>query len=124
MRTIVAPTIMLPCGKLYLQFIFHVAKLIDTLERRRPLMRSVCADGASCKPSPFLATIVVQRTAMKMLQRIIGLTVALLLPSATPAGTATIFSSRDTTIYQANPNNSNGAGPYMYVGTNANSTAS
>jgi len=60
---------------------------------------------------------------MKMLHRIACLAVVLALPSATPADTATITPNRDTTIYQAHPSNSNGAGASMFVGTNSDSTA-
>jgi hypothetical protein len=60
---------------------------------------------------------------MKSPQRLFCLAVVLLLPSATLADSITLFPNRDTTIYQANANNSNGAGSSLFVGTNLDSTA-
>src|SRR5216683_5982612 len=54
---------------------------------------------------------------MKFPRRTLCLAVALSLPSAICADTVTLVSSRDTTIYQMHPRNSDGAGQAMSVGT-------
>lgn len=54
---------------------------------------------------------------MKLLQKKIGLAALVLLPLASRADSVTIVASRDTTIYQAAPSNSDGAGQALFVGT-------
>src|SRR5438128_11164002 len=54
---------------------------------------------------------------MKLLHRTICLAVVLFLPPAICADTVTLVSSRDTTIYQMHPHNSDGAGQAMAAGT-------
>lgn len=55
---------------------------------------------------------------MKLLHRFIYLAFTVLaLPSSACADTVTLVPSRDTTIYQGSPSNSNGAGLTMFVGT-------
>jgi hypothetical protein len=61
----------------------------------------------------------------KKRQRILGLAVLLLLlPATTCADTITIFASRDTSLYQDLPGNSDGAGPGMVVGNTDKGRAS
>jgi hypothetical protein len=55
---------------------------------------------------------------MRLLPTIISPALILcLLPTVTWADTVTLVSSRDTTIYQGNPQNSNGSGQAMFAGT-------
>jgi hypothetical protein len=60
---------------------------------------------------------------MKFPRRAICLTVVLFLPSAICADTVTLVSSRDTTIYQGAPSNSNGAGQAMFAGNTGQGTS-
>lgn len=54
---------------------------------------------------------------MRSLQRMLCLVTVLVVPSASCADTVSLVSSRDTSIYQRHPDNSNGAGQAVFAGT-------
>ena len=61
---------------------------------------------------------------MRALHKTIGLVlVFFLLPAASRGDTVTLVASRDNTIYQGSPNNSNGAGQGMFVGNTGQGSA-
>src|SRR5207245_4441109 len=68
-------------------------------------------------PSVRRTVTIVQRHPMKWPQCVIGFAALLLLAPPSRADSVTLVASRDTTIYQGNPSNSNGAGQTMFAGT-------
>jgi hypothetical protein len=82
------------------QFAIHAAKLKSC---------STSSDAA-------IANTIALRDFMKLLPNLIVLGAVLLVPMVTYADTATLVSSRDTTIYQMHPSDSDGAGQDMFVG--------
>src|SRR5579871_725846 len=60
---------------------------------------------------------------MKLPKNLFFLAALLIVPSVSSADSVTLVTSRDTTIYQGNPGNSNGAGQVMFVGNTGQGTA-